>query len=70
MGHWSAPDVTGDILAAARQPGLPEATEIHVRPELAPLLVEPRASAEGPPVRVVVDDAIPTFPGFEVHRAV
>jgi hypothetical protein len=69
VGHWSAPDVTGDILAVARQPGLPEPTEIHVRPELAPLL-EPRASVEGLPVRVVVDDEIPSFPGFEVHRDV
>jgi hypothetical protein len=68
VDHWSAPDVPGDILAAAWRPGLPAPTEIHVRPELVPLLGSPRV--EAPPVRVVVDEGIPAFPGYEVHRSV
>ena len=77
--HWSPPDIAGDILATARQPGLTEPVAVHVRPELAALIADGR---DGPTptetgdlvvrsagIPFVVDDEIPGFPGFEVHRA-
>jgi hypothetical protein len=79
--HWHRPDPVGDVLAVARQPGLPEPREIRVRPELyARLLAEldPGARAEveargviGGPVgvRLVVAPGLPVSPGFEVVRA-
>jgi hypothetical protein len=72
-GHWHPPDIPGDILAAAFGPGLPAPASIHVRPELAARMdgvsavPRPRTEHAGS-VPVVVDDQIPMFPGYEIHR--
>ena len=77
--HWSPPDVVGDILATARRPGLTEPVAVHVRPELLPLIrghadsstpaTTGEVVARSAGIPFVVDDDIPGFPGFEVHRA-
>ena len=77
--HWSPPDIAGDILAAARTPGLTEPVAVHVRPEL---LARMRDGGDDPTpiatghlvarsagIPFLADDEIPEFPGFEVHRA-
>ncbi len=80
-GHWTAPRVIEDVLAAARQSGAAEPTEIHVRSELHTRMLQ-EAAAHDVPVRVnerrdithldgiplVVDEALPAFPGYEIHR--
>src|SRR3712207_8180079 len=77
--HWARPDFAGDVLAAAWAPGLAPPREIRVRPELydrmlAQLDPAVRAGVEhgvlGEPagVPLVVDPALPPFPGFEVDR--
>ena len=77
--HWAAPHMIEDILATARRPGAAEPTEIHVRAALhARLLREPDApvvlderqgisALDG--IRLVVDEELPAFPGYEIHRA-
>jgi hypothetical protein len=68
--HWGAPHLVEDILATARRPGLAEPTEIHVRAGLhARLLQEPDALVLLDGIRLVVDDDVPAFPGYEIHRA-
>ncbi|MGY1710796.1 hypothetical protein ACI8AC_14925 [Geodermatophilus sp. SYSU D00758] len=61
-------DVSEQLLAEARRPGAAEPVAIHVRPELHGRM---RTAAVGsdPPLPVVVDDDIPAFPGYEIHRA-
>jgi hypothetical protein len=77
--HWADPHMVADILAAARRPGAAEPTEIHVHVRIhtrllheadAPLVVDDRqriTALDG--IRLVVDEEVPAFPGFEVHRA-
>jgi hypothetical protein len=77
--HWPDPHMVEDILAAARRPGAAEPTEIHVRFRIharllrepgAPLVVDERhqiTALDG--IRLVVDEALPACPGFEIHRA-
>ena len=76
----SPADASGDILREAWRPKTAEPVAIHVRPELCARLVaardaRPRRSPEPGPlpprrsIPLVVDDRIPTSPGFEVHRA-
>jgi hypothetical protein len=68
--HWGAPHMAEDILAAARRPGAAEPTEIHVRAALYKrLLQEPRALVLLDGIRLVVDEELPAFPGYEIHRA-
>ena len=68
--HWGTPHLVEDILATARRPGLAEPTEIHVRAALhARLLQEPDALALLDGIRLVVDEELPAFPGYEIHRA-
>ena len=77
--HWAAPHMIEDILATARRPGLAEPTEIHVRSALrirllqepgAPVVVdEQRGITALDGIRLVVDDDLPAFPGYEIHRA-
>jgi hypothetical protein len=68
-GHWAVPDIAGDILAIARRAGAAEPVEIRVRPEVHQDL---GGQAGGPAdldgIPLVVDDQLPSFPGFEVHR--
>jgi hypothetical protein len=68
--HWAAPDIAGDILAIARRPGAAEPVEIRVRPEVRRDLQgaagSPPADLDGIPL--VVDEELPVFPGYEVHR--
>ncbi|SHN84025.1 hypothetical protein SAMN05660350_03537 [Geodermatophilus obscurus] len=80
LPHWTRPDFAGDVLAAAWAPGTAPPREIRVRPELHDRLLaelDPAARAAlaehgvlGEPagVPVVVDPALPQFPGFEVRR--
>jgi hypothetical protein len=77
--HWAAPHMVEDILADARRPGAAEPTEIHVRSAIylrllrepgAPVLVDARQDIsvlDG--IRLLVDDDLPAFPGYEIHRA-
>ena len=77
--HWAAPHMIEDILATARRPGVAEPTEIHVRAALhlrllqepgAPVVVDERlgiSTLDG--IRLVVDEELPAFPGYEIHRA-
>ena len=77
--HWATPHMVEDILATARRPGVAEPTEIHVRAALhlcllrepgAPVVVDERlgiSSLDG--IRLVVDEDLPAFPGYEIHRA-
>jgi hypothetical protein len=69
-GHWASPDIAGDILAIARRAGAAAPVEIRVRPEVQQDL---RGTAEAPPadldgIPLVVDEDLPAFPGYEVHR--
>jgi hypothetical protein len=79
--HWDRPDPVGDILATAWSSAAAEPREIRVRPEvyhciLAELDPAERALVEehgvlGSPIAIplVVDSALPVFPGFEIVRA-
>ena len=66
--HWSAPDVSSDILAEALRPDAAPPVAIHIRPEIrAHLCVQAADRLNGIPL--VVDDRIPSHPGYEIHRA-
>jgi hypothetical protein len=77
----TSPHTLEDILAVARRPGAAAPREIHVRARIHERMVEEAAaggatvsvdegrgigSLDGIPV--VVDEELPAFPGFEVHR--
>jgi hypothetical protein len=75
--HWAEPDFVGDIRAVARRAGGADPVEIRIRPELHDRLVRQMSAAgkldggrltdlDG--VRLVVDEEIPVFPGYEIHR--
>jgi hypothetical protein len=76
--HWQPPDAAGDIAHQAWRPGAAAPRSIHVRPELHRRIAvqarEHRATCVSPGlgalcgVPLVVDDELPTFPGFEIHR--
>ena len=70
--HWSAPDVAADILAEALRPDAAPPVAIHVRPEIQARIRAQAGDAadrlDGIPL--VVDDRIPSDPGYEIHRAV
>jgi hypothetical protein len=75
---WSSADVEADILSEACRPGVGEPVTIHIRPAVyARMLAErrPAGRQEGLPreatrVPFVIDDGIPSAPGYEIHRAV
>ena len=79
--HWGRPDIAGDLIAVAVTPGAASPRELRIRPELyermlSQLTPDERAAVVGghllgppPGVPVVVDPALPAFPGFEVVRA-
>lgn len=76
----SGGDVFADVLSEAWRPGVAEPIAIHVRPEVQARLVtesrppQPSGSGTGSPawpgvpIPLVIDDRIPTAPGYEVHR--
>lgn len=69
--HWAAPDIAGDILAIARRAGAAEPVEIRLRPDVYRDLQlqrpgDPLTDLDGIPL--VVDEDLPPFPGYEVHR--
>ena len=71
--HWSAPDVGADILAEALRPDAAPPVAIHVRPEVRARIgaqVGDAAVDRLDGVPLVVDDRIPSDPGYEIHRAV
>lgn len=80
--HWSPPDTLGDILRQAWRPGVAQPTAIHVRPEvhtrmLARMTTTARtlalgAGCIGDPQRLplIIDDDLPDYPGYEIHRTV
>lgn len=79
--HWLGPDIAGDLVAVAYTTGAAAPREIRIRPELYARLVAQlppgvRATiadrhliGASPGVPLVVDPALPEFPGFEVVRA-
>jgi len=76
--HWVAPDMLGDILAIAREAGAASPVEIHMRLQVHDRLAKraPDATGAAPGtlsdlggIPVVVDEGIPAFPGYEIHRA-
>ena len=71
--HWSAPDIGADILAEALRPDAAPPVAIHVRPEIeAHIRVQAGDAAADrlAGIPLVVDDRIPSDPGYEIHRAV
>ena len=78
--HRARPDAARDVLALAWAPGLAPPREIRVRPELhdrllaelgraaRAALAEHGGLGEPAEVPLVVDPALPAFPGFEVVR--
>jgi hypothetical protein len=78
--HWFGPDIAGDLVAVAYTTGAAAPREIRIRPELYARMVAQLAPAvrptvadrhligAAPGVPVVVDPALPEFPGFEVVR--
>jgi hypothetical protein len=79
--HWFRPDIAGDLVAVAYATGAAAPREIRIRPELYARLVDQmgpdvRATVAdrqllgaSPGLPLVVDPALPAFPGFEVVRA-
>jgi hypothetical protein len=79
--HWGRPDIAGDLIGVAVTPGAAPPRELRIRPELyermlAQLEPDERAAVDGrrllgpsPGVPLVVDPALPVFPGFEIVRA-
>lgn len=78
--HWLPPDAAGDILRQAWRPDVAAPREIRVRPELhARLAAQAREQAARDAgylrpagiaglVPIVIDDQLPTYPGFEIYR--
>lgn len=65
-------DVRTDILSEAVRPDAGEPVMIRIRPELHARLCRECAGGTEPSLGIplVVDRDIPTFPGYEIHRAV
>ena len=81
IGGQSAPqgtaprDVRTDILSEALRPDAGTPVLIHLRPELHARICRCGPDATGRSedplgIPVVVDDDIPAFPGYEIHRSV
>ncbi len=78
--HWLRPDIAGDVVAVAFATGAAAPREIRIRPELyermiaqlppevRPTVADRHVIGASPGVPVVVDPALPEFPGFEVVR--
>jgi hypothetical protein len=75
---WSSADFEADILSEAWRPGVGEPVTIHIRPALyARMRAATRSTCrqEGrcrgaAHIPIVIDDRIPSAPGYEIHRAV
>ena len=77
--HWATPHMVEDIVASARRLVAAEPTEIHVRAALhsrllresdALVVLDDRqgiSTLDG--ITLVVDEELPAFPGYEIHRA-
>jgi hypothetical protein len=86
MGHGATPtatvrelasaDIEADILSEAWRSGVGEPVSIHIRPAVYARLVSEMHSSRAEGSRVaaripfVIDDRIPSAPGYEIHRAV
>jgi thiamine monophosphate synthase len=78
--HWTPPDALGDILRQAWRPDVAEPIAIHVRTTVQHRMLQQMTPAVraaclergsiGQPygLPLVIDDRIPWFPGFEIHR--
>ena len=74
---WCSADIEADILSEARRPGVGEPVTIHIRPAVyARMLAETRSDSwqerrgRGTSrIPFVIDDRIPSAPGYEIHRA-
>ncbi|SOC50066.1 hypothetical protein SAMN05660748_2805 [Blastococcus aggregatus] len=63
-------DTFGDILSEAYRPDAAPPVAVHVRPELWQCLFHQLgATLSAPPLVFIVDDELPTAPGYEIHRA-
>lgn len=74
-GQSARHDVRTDILSEALRPDAGAPVLIHLRPELHARICRcgpaTGGQAEDPlGIPVVVDDDIPAFPGYEIHRSV
>ena len=79
--HWLRPDIAGDLVAVAYATGAAAPREIRIRPELyarmvaqlppelRPAVAERYVLGAAPGVPLVLDPALPEYPGFEVVRA-
>ena len=73
--HWAEADIAGDILAVARRVGAAEPVEIRIRPEVHDRLLRQAPGPHDRPlttiggIPLVVDEDLPGFPGYEIHRA-
>lgn len=75
---WSSADIEADILSEACRPGVGEPVAIHVRPAVyarmrdgtPSALAQERRSGKATCLPFVIDDRIPSSPGYEIHRAV
>jgi hypothetical protein len=76
----SRADLSGDILSEAFRPGAAAPVAIHIRSELHARLPGQTSTTRRSPVEegsalrptdipLIIDDRIPTAPGYEVHRA-
>ena len=69
-------DIEADILTEACRPGVGDPLMIHIRPAIyARMLAETRSAwshdrcREGEHIPFVIDDDIPSTPGYEIRRA-
>ena len=85
MGHGATPtapvrelgsaDIEADILTEAWRKGVGEPVSIHIRPAVYARMVTETHSSRAQESRVaaripfVIDDRIPSAPGYEIHRA-
>jgi hypothetical protein len=74
----SSADIAADILSEACRPGVGEPLTIHIRPaiyarmraETRPAWCHDRCRGAAARIPFVIDDGIPSAPGYEIHRAV
>lgn len=72
IAHWVPANPMRDVLAVAYRPGTAAPVEIRLRPELLHRIgrqwIAYATRTRQLDVRVVEDDRLPKFPGFEVVR--
>jgi hypothetical protein len=74
---WHEPDTLGQILAIARTAGCAPCTKIKMRSTTWQRIfnesnhtLDPEAVTAEEGIPIIIDDTLPLFPGFEIHREV